>query len=992
MVAFVCSGTLMTLFGALLWFVYCSSLETSKIALGNDIQAVENNVRLRLDGNRDYLQLLAEDLAGGGFINELFQERVSLYVADHPELININWTGPDNVIRTVAPIEGNRQIVGLTLSLPEPKRAAAKARATGRPVYTRPFEAIQGDISFEIWVPIFRHQEFLGLVSGIYSCNRLLEHVAPETVLQRNHLMLVDPTGAVIGEMPARETVDGRFAKSVQLSPLGNGVGLVVERYGSRTGNRGLVLLGVVAIALSLGTGFWMWLLSRELRRRRRAEDAMIPFSWLLEKEQGIKSQSVAPAYEDVTALNEDGLILNAVGADTLKQMAANVMDLLDTSLAVYEKNGDYAMGTFVSGWCGTLNNASRALCETDDNRKALDCGKWLCHEKCWETSKAAIDSGEPVDEVCCGEIRMYAVPIISGNQTIGVVSIGYGTPPQTAAKQKALAEAYHLDLKTIQHNAESYKPRPSFIINVAKRRLQSIARLIGEIVEHKQAEKLLRESAARFRHLFENAPLGYQSLNEAGDLIEINETWCALLGYTKEEVLGKNFGEFVHPDSPLKFADNFPKFKRQGTVTDSVFEMIRKDGSVVTISFDGKIAHQPDGSFKQTHCVLRDVTKQKDLEDQLRQAQKMESVGQLTGGIAHDFNNKLQVILGHAEMALPNVPPEDRLHRDLIEIQKAALHSADLTRQLLTFARKETITPSILNLNTVTENLLNMLRRLIGENIRLVWSPQTDLWAIYMDPSQIDQILTNLCVNARDAIAEVGEINITTTNQIIDGSDRRETNPPGDYVQLSLSDTGCGMDRETLAKIFEPFFTTKGLGEGTGLGLSTLYGIAQQNKGFITVDSTLDKGTTFKIHLPRCADKETAGKVAETKPPERGQETVLLVEDEAVLLDIGQQMLEGLGYTVLSAQLPEEALRIAKKTTEPIDLLLTDVIMPCMNGHDLAIKLKELIPDLKCLFMSGYPDGMIAHDNVMPKGTQFIQKPFSTLDIAAKVRQVLKS
>jgi len=513
-------------------------------------------------------------------------------------------------------------------------------------------------------------------------------------------------------------------------------------------------------------------------------------------------------------------------------------------------------------------------------------------------------------------------------------------------------------------------------------------------ITERKQANEALRESESRFRDLFEDAPLGYQSLDENGDILELNKTWCKLLGYTKEEAIGRNFGEFIRSDFQEQFAENFPKFKSQGSIAGTEFEMIRKDGSEVSISIDGTIQHETDGSFKQTHCVLKDITEQKSLEKQFRQAQKMESVGQLAGGVAHDFNNKLQVILGHTELALGKIDASDQVHESLIEIQTAALHSADLTRQLLAFARKQIIAPEVLDLNATVDEMLKMLRRLIGEDINLHWEPSAKLWPIKMDPSQIDQILANLCVNARDALEGTGNVTIETRNLPLDqtGCAIYPDCTPGDYMQLSFSDDGCGMNEKTLKHLFEPFFTTKKLGEGTGLGLATLYGIVKQNHGFITVDSAPGKGTTFKIHLPRCTDKEVAArKAAETKPPERGQETILLVEDDAGLLDLGQQMLEGLGYTVLAAALPEEARRLSKEHPGKIDLLLTDVIMPEMNGQDLAAQLKKARPELKCIFMSGYTADVIARNNVLAEGVHFIQKPFSIPDLATKMRQVLE-
>jgi len=387
-------------------------------------------------------------------------------------------------------------------------------------------------------------------------------------------------------------------------------------------------------------------------------------------------------------------------------------------------------------------------------------------------------------------------------------------------------------------------------------------------------------------------------------------------------------------------------------------------------------------------------ATEEEKLKEQLIQAQKIESIGQLAGGVAHDFNNKLQIILGHTEIALGGTDVSDRVHENLIEIQKASLHSADLTRQLLAFARKQTISPKVLDLNATVEEMLKMLRRLIGEDIDLHWEPSAKLWPVRMDPSQIDQILANLCVNARDAIAGTGKVTIATRNITLDQASCaiHPDSIPGDYVQLSFSDDGCGIEQQVLDHIFEPFFTTKKLGEGTGLGLATLYGIVKQNMGLTMVYSTPEHGTTFKIYLPRCADEEVAAEeAAEKKPSERGYETILLVEDEAMLLDLGQQMLEALGYTVLAAQWPEEALRLAKEDNGEIDLLLTDVIMPRMNGQDLAAQLKKTHPKLKCIFMSGYTADVIARNNVLAEGVQFIQKPFSTHELAAKLRRVLE-
>lgn len=380
-------------------------------------------------------------------------------------------------------------------------------------------------------------------------------------------------------------------------------------------------------------------------------------------------------------------------------------------------------------------------------------------------------------------------------------------------------------------------------------------------------------------------------------------------------------------------------------------------------------------------------------LESQLYQAQKMESVGRLAGGVAHDFNNLLTIILGYTQMSLMDVDHSDPLHEKLEEIRKAAERSADLTQQLLAFARKQTISPRIINLNEAVSGMFKMLQRLIGEDICLVWQPGEELWPVRMDSSQLDQILANLCVNARDSISGVGRITVGTGNCLIDGGycDQHADVEPGEYVRLEITDTGCGMDKKTLGQIFEPFFTTKELGKGTGLGLATVYGIVKQNNGFINIYSEPELGTTFKIFIPRHVNEDMplSPEIAADETP-CGYETVLLVEDELVILDMVAMMLINQGYSVLRAGTPSEAIRLAKEQSGDICLLVTDVIMPEMNGKELYDELKSLNPKLKCLFMSGYTADVIANRGMLDDEVHFIQKPFSLPGLAVKLREVL--
>lgn len=399
--------------------------------------------------------------------------------------------------------------------------------------------------------------------------------------------------------------------------------------------------------------------------------------------------------------------------------------------------------------------------------------------------------------------------------------------------------------------------------------------------------------------------------------------------------------------------------------------------------------------SLRELDARRRAEEEKMKLQAQLLQAQKMELVGRLAGGVAHDFNNNLAVVLGNTQLALLKIAPSDPLRARLQGIEKATQRSADLVRQLLAFARNQTISPIVLNLNEAVPAMLALLRRLIGEDIELVWAPARKLWHVKLDPSQIDQVLTNLCVNARDAIAGVGRIRIETDNITFekDYTADRFGIFRGEYVLLSVNDDGGGMNEEVQTHLFEPFFTTKSIGEGTGLGLATVYGIVKQNDGFINVISETGKGATFNIYFPRQAEEPEKRPAADSSAQSdgRGRETVLLVEDEPELLDLCRSMLKSLGYRVLSACTPSSAIQLGKNQTETIHLLITDVVMPEMNGSQLLKKLQAIYPNLKCLFMSGYSAHIIANRNILDKDIHLLQKPFAMNDLAHKVRRTLE-
>lgn len=510
------------------------------------------------------------------------------------------------------------------------------------------------------------------------------------------------------------------------------------------------------------------------------------------------------------------------------------------------------------------------------------------------------------------------------------------------------------------------------------------------------KAEESLRESEAMFKTLIRTIPDLVWLKDPDGRYIACNTRFEKFFGAKEEEIIGKTDRDFLGEELAAFFRHYDQLAIEKGSPSVNEEEItFADDGHKELLETIKTPMYRDDGHFVGVLGIGRNITERVQMQAQISQAQKMESLGRLAGGIAHDYNNVSSVIVGYSELGLEGLNPADPLYDYLQEIHKAAQRAANFTRQLLAFARRQTAAPVVIDLNDAIEKMLTMLQRLIGEHITLSWRPGTEIWPLKIDPSQIDQILANLCINARDAIADTGRIAISTENTACDVNTCAENTDlvPGDYVALTVSDDGQGIDPETLDKIFDPFFTTKEVGKGSGLGLSTVYGIVKQYNGFICVDSELKQGTSIRIYLPRCVEKEPLAKNRNEAPADlplgRG-ERILFVEDDEPILELGEKILTGLGYEVMSSPSPLQALELAKSRGKEIDLLVTDVIMPQMNGRELAETLQGMFPSLKVLFISGYTADVIAQKGVVEEGVHFLPKPFTKADLAAKVREAL--
>ncbi len=541
----------------------------------------------------------------------------------------------------------------------------------------------------------------------------------------------------------------------------------------------------------------------------------------------------------------------------------------------------------------------------------------------------------------------------------------------------------------------DAFDGQKRVILNSTAPVLDEDGNIQGAIVMNQDMTDFTRVTTERERLL--------QAIEQAGEIVVITDTAAAIqyvnpafetvTGYSRGEAIGQNPRILKSGEQDQAFYEDLWHTITSGKTWQGQMVNRRKDGTLYTEEATISPVRDASGVIVNYVAVKRDITHDIELEDQYRQSQKLEAVGRLAGGVAHDFNNMLTIILGQVEMALLDLDPQTPLHAMLREVEKAGEQSANLTRQLLAFARKQTVDPKVLDINETISSMLKMLDRLIGEDIDLAWLPGHALWPARMDPAQLDQILANLVVNARDAIEGVGKITIETETVLVEESycEEHPTFEPGRYITLSVSDNGCGMDRATVQSIFEPFFTTKAPGVGTGLGLATVYGIVRQNSGFINVYSEPGLGTTFRIYLPACEDSQPdAGLDGPKAELPHGTETILLVEDASTLLDVARAQLQKLGYTVLPAQTPAEAHRWIEDCAQTVHLLLTDVVMPEMNGRDLWDALRRLRPGLPCLFMSGYTANVIAHHGVLDADVHFLQKPFSLESLAVKVREAL--
>ena len=1033
--------------GVLLTFKYVEKLSLEKLQLEQHLQ-VNNQlsaIRARIEGSLNGSVGLLRGIASHIILNpNMTQVEFTSVVRDvvglRPEILNIA-AAPDLVVRMIYPVDGKEAAVGLDYrETPAHWNAVRQALKTKNIVLAGPVDLIQGGTGFIGRRAVFvgpDRDHLWGLLSIVIDTASFYRAAG---LLDRNlNLNLAiqgeDASGIKGGVFYGdRNQLERRSETKTVSLPYGEWILLATPKAGWLTShpyNR-YDNMRAYTIALLIIAVFLIFCINRyqrnklhlRLQKLSRAIEQSPATVTITDANADI--EYVNPKFEEVTGYTLQEVVgKNSRLLSSAEKSGSEYKELWDTLLSGHEWRGTFhnkrkdgslywesASISSIKNLDGKIINylaVAEDITDLKNSQEALQKANLIVESSPVVLFRWKTTADRPVEFVS-ENVRQFgytAEELLSGK--ISYHSIVH---PQDldrilrVAKEKDAAhqvDEFQIEYRIVSPDGGIHWVDDHTVVQQdTEGNITSHQGILLDITERKEAEQALQESEAQFRRGIMNAPFPIIIHAEDGEVLRINDVWTKLTGYAHKDI--PTISDWLSLAYDKGGDDIQAGISHLFTLDTMLHEgdstLRTKAGETRNWEFSsGPLGQLPDGRRLVISMAI-DVTEQKQAEierkrseEQLRQAMKMDSIGRLAGGVAHDFNNMLGVILGQLELTMNQLEPDQPLHAELIKIRAAAERSAELTRQLLAFARKQAVAPREIDLNRIVNGMLSMLQRLIGEDISLEWLPGIEVPPVNVVPIQVDQVLANLCINARDAIGSGGRIRIESGNIVFNENYIGNHNDavPGEYVWLSVSDDGCGMEQEMLEKIYEPFFTTKGMGDGTGLGLSTVYGIVKQNNGYIHVDSKPGKGTKFTIYLPPCmAEVTQAESMSVEEPVEAGDETIMLVEDEPELLHIVTRMLENSNYKVLPASSPVQAIEMAATYSGKIDLLMTDVVMPDMNGKDLADYILAEFPNLKCLFMSGYTANVITNRGMLDEGVHFIQKPFTMKDVTTRVREVL--